>query len=117
MPSGVGYSTHTYRYEPDPEPQGITLSRSASSRKVSETEAQRVSRTNLLREESSLGEGPSEDLPVEEQVKLLREEREQLRAMYDTVSTHNTHTYERESEYDNGSTQNAHRQLAADMIR
>ena len=48
----------------------------------------RVSRTSLSREETELlvGDGPSEDLPPEDQVKELREERDQLRTMYDMVS-------------------------------
>ena len=56
---------------------------------MSDTETLRVSRTSLSREESAgllMRDGPSEDLPLEDQVKELRVERDQLRTMYDMVS-------------------------------
>ena len=54
---------------------------------MSDTEMSAVSRTSLSREETgSVRDGPSQDLPLEEQVKELREERKQLTAMYDMVS-------------------------------
>jgi hypothetical protein len=76
-----------HHYEAETESQVISLSRSASSRKMSESDAPRVSRTSLSREETELlvGDGPSEDLPPEDQVKELREERDQLRTMYDML--------------------------------
>ncbi|CAI8046665.1 hypothetical protein GBAR_LOCUS25806 [Geodia barretti] len=76
-----------HHYEAETESQVISLSRSASSRKMSESDAPRVSRTSLSREETELlvGDGPSEDLPPEDQVKELREERDLLRTMYDML--------------------------------
>lgn len=60
-----------HRYEPETEPQGIPLSRSSSG----------TPRTSQEENEN----GPSPDLPLEEQVKELKEERENLKKLYEMV--------------------------------
>jgi hypothetical protein len=64
-----------HRYESEPDTQGgVSMSRSGS-RKMSEHETTAEEVTD----------GPSSELPLEDQVRELREERENLRAMYDMV--------------------------------
>ena len=79
-PQSSSFQLFSSRYEPEPETaHGISLSRS-SSRKISDSDGTHVSR------EEGEASRPSPTLPLEEQVKELREEGDNLRAMYDMVS-------------------------------
>ena len=83
LPTTYLTTTNTYilfRYDPEPDSQGMSLSRSCSSRKASGSSSSELPR--LSRDERRT----SKDIPLEDEVKELREELDNLRDMYDMVS-------------------------------